>query len=122
LIIHYLKEEQMEIKSMEMGNSSADAITVKALEKAVLMLQEATSTLKKHEERITTLETEIASLKSQVGCIALDSNADHELNDYMQDAKNDPAFERPLTGQELAQRLDDYGSRRMARMGFPLTG
>lgn len=69
-------------------------ILEKALEKLVLLVRE-------QDKKIDTLSSELA-------CLRIEVNAPHDLNDYMQEHKNDMSMETALTKQEIQDGMDRY--------------
>jgi|NOAtaT_7_FD_contig_41_6412108_length_1007_multi_6_in_0_out_0_2 hypothetical protein len=87
-------------------------ILTEALAKTVKMVESMNSEIEKQEHRILELEKRISELGIRLDYVAIDTNADHDLNQYMQDHKDDDVFETPITAAEIFSKIDGINSRR----------
>jgi len=97
-----------------MGDEGCSDISIlcKALEKSVKMLQDHEEQLKKLNDTVSNLNHKVEVLTVRLDCLKLDVGAADDLNDFMQSAKDELAFDAPLTGAELAKRTSEYYNRK----------
>ena len=97
---------------MEQKDEDSAKILVESVEKTVRMVLDIQEKIEKMEKDVANLQNIVSDLAIKLDCVSIDSGAAHDLNDWMQDAKDDPTFEIPLDNAEIQRRTKEFYSKK----------